>query len=252
MHHHYHDVALSPFPVPHIYQKHVGFTILQKDNPQRRRPPLENRLRDDRVHRRDHERIDNANDGERIDNVDRQSKAGGPDSRNHDESMYDAYGGQDISGVPPFGSDMPPVLMPVPGAGLVFSPLELSFSILKFSPFFVLFCLLTVLRNLSIAGLWDLLFLPHPKSLCRCSGIKEGLPHMMAMAERCGLVLILVGPRQLLLFHRLLDRILAECEGQCSQVSVGFFITVKKLTILFSLVNITTTTISWWQNGHYD
>lgn len=36
---------------------------------------------------------------------------------NHDEAMYDAYGGP---GVPPFASDMPPpVLMPVPGAGLV-------------------------------------------------------------------------------------------------------------------------------------
>ena len=37
---------------------------------------------------------------------------------NHDEAMYDAYGGL---GVPQFTSDMapPPVLMPVPGAGLV-------------------------------------------------------------------------------------------------------------------------------------
>jgi len=40
---------------------------------------------------------------------------------NHDEAMYE-YGGP---GVPPFTSDMPPpppVLMPVPGAGLVSLP----------------------------------------------------------------------------------------------------------------------------------
>ena len=69
-------------------------------------------MRDDRGNRRDHERNDRVN-GDRAENSPSRDKIG-----NHDESMYDAYGGP---GVPPFTSDItpPPVLMPVPGAGLV-------------------------------------------------------------------------------------------------------------------------------------
>lgn len=106
------------------FTKHVVFLILQKDRPQRRRPGLANRLRDDR-NRREHERNDGVNDGEQFDNLensptrDRQSKAGGLEVGTQDESMYDAYGAQGMNAVPPFASDMPPVLMPVPGAGLV-------------------------------------------------------------------------------------------------------------------------------------
>ncbi|XP_057980784.1 serrate RNA effector molecule-like [Malania oleifera] len=96
---------------------------LLKDKGQRRRPGLENRLRDDRGNRRD--RIDRMNDGERFDRSenspshDRLSKAGGLEAENPDESMYDAFGGQGLGAVPPFASDVapPPVLMPVPGAG---------------------------------------------------------------------------------------------------------------------------------------
>lgn len=99
----------------------------QKDKPQRRRPGLENRLRDDRGNRRDQERIDRVNDGERFDRTenspshDRQSKPGSHELGNHDESMYDAFSAQGMSAVAPFPSDIapPPVLMPVPGAGLV-------------------------------------------------------------------------------------------------------------------------------------
>lgn len=109
----------------------------QKDKPQRRRLGLDNRLRDDRGIRRDHERIDRVNDGERFDRAegspsrDRQSKPGVLEVGNHDESMYDAYSGQGMTAIGPFPSDItpPPVLMPVPGAGLV----ALSF---QFLPFF--------------------------------------------------------------------------------------------------------------------
>lgn len=102
-------------------------SYFQKDKPQRRRPGMENRLRDDRGNRRDHERMDRGNDGERFDRTenspshDRQSKPGSHEVGNHDESMYDAFSGQGMSGVGPFPSDIapPPVLMPVPGAGLV-------------------------------------------------------------------------------------------------------------------------------------
>lgn len=90
----------------------------QRDKPLKRRLGLEGRLRDDRGNRRDYDRGDRINDGDRSEtSPSRQSKA--LEMGNHDEAMYDAYAG---SAVPPFASDMPPpppVLMPVPGAGLV-------------------------------------------------------------------------------------------------------------------------------------
>ena len=114
-------------PVTSVFYMMHYMTYFQKDKPQRRRLGMENRLRDDRGNRRDHERIERINDGERFDrnenspSRDRQSKPGVLDVGNHDDSMYDAYSGQAMSGVAPFPSDIPPppVLMPVPGAGLV-------------------------------------------------------------------------------------------------------------------------------------
>jgi hypothetical protein len=115
----------------------------QKDKPLRRRPGMENRLRDDRGNRRDHERMDRGNDGERFDRTenspshDRQSKPGSHEVGNHDESMYDAFSGQGMSGVGPFPSDIapPPVLMPVPGAGplgpFVPAPPEVAMQMLR-------------------------------------------------------------------------------------------------------------------------
>ncbi|XP_062174165.1 serrate RNA effector molecule-like isoform X1 [Alnus glutinosa] len=115
----------------------------QKDKPQRRRLGMENRLRDDRGNRRDHERVDRINDGERFDrnenspSRDRQSKPGVLEVGNHDDSMYDAYSGQAMSGVAPFPSDIPPppVLMPVPGAGplgpFVPAPPEVAMQIIR-------------------------------------------------------------------------------------------------------------------------
>lgn len=84
-------------------------------------------MKDDRGNRREHDRIERINDGERFDRTDnspphdRQSKGGGLEGGNLDESMYDTYGGKDLGVIPPFPSDMgpPPVLMPVPGAGWV-------------------------------------------------------------------------------------------------------------------------------------
>ncbi|XP_034703887.1 serrate RNA effector molecule-like isoform X2 [Vitis riparia] len=98
---------------------------LLKDRLQRRRPGMDNRLKDDRGNRREHDRIERINDGERFDRTDnspphdRQSKGGGLEGGNLDESMYDTYGGKDLGVIPSFPSDMgpPPVLMPVPGAG---------------------------------------------------------------------------------------------------------------------------------------
>ncbi|KAL3024416.1 hypothetical protein AAZX31_04G120300 [Glycine max] len=84
----------------------------QKDRPLKRRlGGLEGRLKDDRGNRRDQDRSDRIN-GDRPDGSPSHERQMG----NHDEAMYDAYGGP---GVPQFTSDMapPPVLMPVPGAG---------------------------------------------------------------------------------------------------------------------------------------
>ncbi|KAJ7949453.1 Serrate RNA effector molecule [Quillaja saponaria] len=108
----------------------------QKDKPLKHRPTLENRLRDERSNRRDHEWIDRVNDRERFDTSpshDRQSKSGALEAGNLDESMYDAYAaGQ------PFTPDMPPlppVLMPVPGAGplgpFVPAPPEVAMQMLR-------------------------------------------------------------------------------------------------------------------------
>ncbi|KAL5983267.1 hypothetical protein ACLOJK_017351 [Asimina triloba] len=91
----------------------------------RRRPGADNRLRDERIGRRDYEKVDRLNDEERQDrnesspSRDLQSNTGGAEAGNPDDSMYDAYGGQGMRGAPPFASDIPPppVLMPVPGAG---------------------------------------------------------------------------------------------------------------------------------------
>ncbi|KAL8140942.1 hypothetical protein V2J09_006963 [Rumex salicifolius] len=84
---------------------------LQKDKLQRRRPLLENRLKDDRPNRRDREARGNGN--ERFDKSDNDD----PEKDNSDEPMFEKFGGQGMS-ASPFAPDMPPsVLMPVPGAG---------------------------------------------------------------------------------------------------------------------------------------
>ncbi|KAG8644260.1 serrate RNA effector molecule isoform X2 [Manihot esculenta] len=94
---------------------------LQRDKPQRRKLGPENRLKDERGGRRD--RDSRASGSERYDRSenppsgDVQTNNGGPDGGNHDDPMYDNFGGQAMH-VPPFPSDIPPpVLMPVPGAG---------------------------------------------------------------------------------------------------------------------------------------
>lgn len=69
-------------------------------------------MKDDRGNRRDQDRSDRTN-GDRPDSSPSHERQLG----NRDETMFDAYGGPAVS----FNSDMPPppVLMPVPGAGLV-------------------------------------------------------------------------------------------------------------------------------------
>ncbi|KAK2417788.1 serrate RNA effector molecule [Trifolium repens] len=104
----------------------------QKDNkPLNRRLGMEGRLRDDRGYRRDHERNDKINDGDRPDSPSRARKSKVLEMGNHDETMYDAYAGP---GVPPFSSDMPPpVLMPVPGplGPFVPAPPEVAMQMLR-------------------------------------------------------------------------------------------------------------------------
>ncbi|CAJ1958651.1 unnamed protein product [Sphenostylis stenocarpa] len=103
----------------------------QKDKPLKRRlGGLEGRLKDDRGNRRDQDRSDKMN-GDRPDSSPSNERQMG----NHDEAMYDAYGGP---GIPPFTSDMPPpppVLMPVPGAGplgpFVPAPPEVAMQMLR-------------------------------------------------------------------------------------------------------------------------
>ncbi|PIA48604.1 hypothetical protein AQUCO_01400886v1 [Aquilegia coerulea] len=99
---------------------------LPKEKPQRRRPVLENRLRDDRGNRREHERADRVDGDERYDrnenspSRDFPTKKDDPEGRKPDDPMYDNFAGQGMRAAPPFPSDIPPpppVLMPVPGAG---------------------------------------------------------------------------------------------------------------------------------------
>lgn len=94
---------------------------LQKEKPLRRRPGLDNRLKDDRGSRRDRDNRDNGNErydrSEKPQSMDFQSSNDGPVGGNPDERMFDSYSGQGMH-VAPFSSDIPPpVLMPVPGAG---------------------------------------------------------------------------------------------------------------------------------------
>ncbi|KAL5719525.1 hypothetical protein ACHQM5_012286 [Ranunculus cassubicifolius] len=92
-----------------------------QEKPQRRRPGIESRLRDDRGNRRD-DRVDGEDRYDRNENSPRdfQSKTDDPEGRNPDDPMYDNFGGPGIRSGPAFASDIthpPPVLMPVPGAG---------------------------------------------------------------------------------------------------------------------------------------
>jgi len=95
---------------------------VQKDKIQRRRPGVDNRLKDDRGPRRDRER----NGGERFDRSENppadSTNNNGSDKGNPDEPIFDNFGGQGLR-VAPFAPDIPPppVLMPVPGAGYVLS-----------------------------------------------------------------------------------------------------------------------------------
>ncbi|KAL0437120.1 UNVERIFIED_CONTAM: Serrate RNA effector molecule [Sesamum radiatum] len=91
-----------------------------KEKPQRRRPGLDNRLKDERGNRR--ERDNRTNGNERFDRSENPQSGDfanndGASGNNPDEPMFDSFGGQGIP-VAAFASDIPPpVLMPVPGAG---------------------------------------------------------------------------------------------------------------------------------------
>ncbi|XP_044482439.1 serrate RNA effector molecule-like [Mangifera indica] len=95
---------------------------LPKEKPLRRKLGSDNRLKDERGNRRDRDYRANGSDRyDRSDNAQSSefpSNNDGPDGVNHDEPMFDAFGGGIRVG-PPFASDIPPppVLMPVPGAG---------------------------------------------------------------------------------------------------------------------------------------
>ncbi|KAL4334321.1 hypothetical protein GQ457_07G034140 [Hibiscus cannabinus] len=95
---------------------------LLKGKPPRRKM-LENRLKDERGLRRARDNRANGNDrydrSENPQSGDFPSKNDGTDEGNHDDSMFDAFGGQGMHVAAPFSSDTAPpqVLMPVPGAG---------------------------------------------------------------------------------------------------------------------------------------
>ncbi|GER54713.1 serrate RNA effector molecule [Striga asiatica] len=97
-----------------------GTPIMQlslKEKPQRRRPGMDNRLRDERGNRR--ERDGRANGNDRFDRSENPQSGdfANSDGNNTDEPLFDSFGGQGIP-VAAFPSDIPPpVLMPVPGAG---------------------------------------------------------------------------------------------------------------------------------------
>ncbi|KAJ6410119.1 hypothetical protein OIU84_009589 [Salix udensis] len=107
--------------MPPVFLNNIAFPplfILQKDKPQRRKLGP---LKDERGRR---ERDNRANGNERFDRSENPQSGDfqsndGPDGGNHDEAMFDTFGGQGIHVPPPFPSDIapPPVLMPVPGAG---------------------------------------------------------------------------------------------------------------------------------------
>lgn len=90
---------------------------LQKDRPQRHRPGIGNRLKDDRGNRRDHDGRNNGGDrfdrGDNPESMDFQSNNDG----GGDDQMFDSFGGQGLHAQFPSDIPPPPVLMPVPGAG---------------------------------------------------------------------------------------------------------------------------------------
>lgn len=140
---------------------------------------MENRLKDERGNRR--ERENRANGGERYDRSENMqqgefpSNNDGQDGGNHDEPMYDNFGGQGMHGGPPFPSDItpPPVLMPVPGAGYAVHSTVPDLHTEVISCFFIavlpqfIFFILCFFFFL-IAVLLGLLFLLHLKLQCKC------------------------------------------------------------------------------------
>lgn len=113
---------------------------IPKEKPLRRRPGLDNRLKDDRGRGRDRDNRDNGNErydrSEKPLSMDFQSNNDGPVGGNPDELMFDSFGGQGIHVAPSFSSDIPPpVLMPVPGAGplgpFVPAPPEVAMQMLR-------------------------------------------------------------------------------------------------------------------------
>ncbi|KAI8573332.1 hypothetical protein RHMOL_Rhmol01G0269000 [Rhododendron molle] len=113
---------------------------IPKEKPLRRRPGLDNRLKDDRGSRRDRDNRDNGNErydrSEKPQSMDFQSNNDGPGGGNPDDLMFDSFGGQGMHVAPPFSSDIPPpVLMPVPGAGplgpFVPAPPEVAMQMLR-------------------------------------------------------------------------------------------------------------------------
>ncbi|XP_071732463.1 serrate RNA effector molecule-like [Rutidosis leptorrhynchoides] len=93
---------------------------LPKDRPQRNRPSIANRLKDDRGNRREHDGRNNGGErydrGENPESMDFQSNNDGGGGRPNDQ-MFDSFGGQGIHASFPTDVPPPPVLMPVPGAG---------------------------------------------------------------------------------------------------------------------------------------
>ncbi|WZZ04681.1 hypothetical protein YC2023_090602 [Brassica napus] len=111
----------AEFVHKHLKLKHAELVVDQtakRDRPMmRRKPGMENRLRDDRGGRRERAYGNDRNDRSEDQ---RRGDGNGPVDPNPEEGGgFEAFGGQGGFQVPPYSADMnaPPMLMPVPGAG---------------------------------------------------------------------------------------------------------------------------------------
>ncbi|GKA55976.1 serrate RNA effector molecule, partial [Tanacetum coccineum] len=104
----------AEFVHKHLKLKHPELSM-EKERPQRHRPGIGDRLKDDRDLRRDRN-----NGGDRFDkgeNLDSSEFQSNNDDGGHDDQMFDSFSGQGVHAQFPSDVPPPPVLMPVPGAG---------------------------------------------------------------------------------------------------------------------------------------
>lgn len=123
---------------------------------QRRGPLLDNRLKDERSNRQVFNRQDrDADKHDKFNNSPRETNDGS-DEDHPDKASYEVYAGQNVHGAFPPDVPAPPILVPVPGAGLdsshpcsIQNILHLSFA-----------------QSSSFTGRWVRSSLPHQRWRC--------------------------------------------------------------------------------------